>query len=397
MQVLWAEDGGVFLQDANWFGLSASLWRPYSGYQHFIPRVIAAAVAELPVDRYAVAMNLLSCLVVGIVAALTFELSKHVTSHPVVRGTLASAVVLLPAAPIEVLGNVANLHSYCLWLIPWILLARPTGPAGSAGLGAISLVAALTEIQTIIFAPFFLLRARNPAEWPKLGGIGAGLLVQLGTALIAPRPASGLGVPTLASVTKGYVVNGFMSLFVPQGTSAGAVLATAGWTSMTAALVLVLTFVIWALWMAAPVPRKAIGLLVYGSICTFVLGYSLLPIPDYGRLGWQDLLEMALLRYGFISSLFLAGAVILACGECLAAGHKLRGALILIAVWTSFVFNFRQSWTWRSGGSVWSASLDASYQWCREQGEGARRTVPLWPPGFAIQLSCEKIKQHSRT
>ena len=90
------------------------------------------------------------------------------------RATLASAVVLVPAAPIEVLGNAANLHSYCLWLVPWLLLARPASRRGSVGLGAVGLAIALSEIQTALFAPFFAIGARDSramaeahrAAWP---------------------------------------------------------------------------------------------------------------------------------------------------------------------------------------------------------------------------------------
>lgn len=392
--VLWAEDANPFLQDANRFGGLAVALRPYGGYVHLLPRLIATAVVVLPVDHYAVAISLLSCLMAGAAAALTFELSRSVSRDVVVRATLAAAVVLLPAAPVEVLGNVANLHSYCLWLVPWLLLADPGPRRRSIALGLLGLVIALTEIQAAIFAPFFLLGARDRRQWPKLGGLALGLLVQAGAMLAAPRVHVVHGTATLEAVAKGYLVNGFISLALPQGQDAQRLVAALGWAVVALAFLLLLAFIARTAWAGGGRARTAILLLLYGSLATFVIGYVMTPAPDYARYLEPGFGHLMPLRYAVISSLFLAGAVILAAGEWLHTTWPGLGALALAALWSSFALNFQPSWTWRTGGPAWSKSLDDGVRTCRAEPDRKWMTVPVWPPGIRVELSCRKLEQH---
>lgn len=76
-RTVWAEDGGVFLRervaDGPW-----DLLQPYAGYLHLVPRIVVDAAWALPVERYALALSLGSCCVVGVAAALVFVLARQV-------------------------------------------------------------------------------------------------------------------------------------------------------------------------------------------------------------------------------------------------------------------------------------------------------------------------------
>ncbi len=392
--VLWAEDGSPFLQDANRFGGLAVPLRPYGGYVHLLPRLIAALVVLLPVDAFAAAANVLSCAVAGTVAASTFVLSRPVAAAPVIRATLAAVVVLLPVAPVEVLGNLANLHSYALWLVPWLLLAAPSTPRGSAALGAAGLLIALTEIQTVLFAPFFLLAARDRRQWPTLLGLGAGLLVQLAAMVIAPRVNATPGTATLEATAKGYLVNGVLSLATEEGRHLHALVMAAGWTAIAAAALLLLAFILHATLIASGRLRWAILMLAYGSLATFAVGYALTPAPDYAHYLEPGFPHLIPLRYAAISSAFLAGAATLAAGQWLRTAWPGLGALALAALWSSFALNFEPDWTWRTGAPAWSKSLDGGVAACRADPARQWMTVPTWPAGIMVELSCRTLEQH---
>jgi hypothetical protein len=104
-----------------------------------------------------------SVLVVGAVGALVFICSRQIVPWLPARISIAALAALIPTAPIEVLGNTANLHWYLLWLTPWLLMARPSSRLASWFFGAVALAIALTEIQVVIFLPLIAWRFRDRA------------------------------------------------------------------------------------------------------------------------------------------------------------------------------------------------------------------------------------------
>lgn len=105
---------------------------------------MAATVA--PVDAYATAISLLSCVVVAAAAVTVYFLSRTIVEPAPLRAMLAVIPILLPVGPQEVLGNAANLHWYLLWLAPWLLLHKPATVPGRAFLFSAALLAATSEI-----------------------------------------------------------------------------------------------------------------------------------------------------------------------------------------------------------------------------------------------------------
>jgi hypothetical protein len=64
---LWAEDGGLFLAESDRYG-AAVLFKPYQGYQHFLPRVIAAAGRPLALQNIPVFYASVALAVTGLTA-----------------------------------------------------------------------------------------------------------------------------------------------------------------------------------------------------------------------------------------------------------------------------------------------------------------------------------------
>ena len=122
---LWAEDGGVFLPEAY----ESGFWHfiePYAGYQHLIPRLIAKIATSLPVT--AIPAFLVVCCWLLLAWCLSEPASARFTAlraGSLVRIALCAGLCLAPGL-VEVLGNLANLHSIAaLWLL--LLGARAAG------------------------------------------------------------------------------------------------------------------------------------------------------------------------------------------------------------------------------------------------------------------------------
>lgn len=87
----WAEDGSIFFRDV-WCSGAASLFTPYGGYYHLLPRLIALAASLFPL-RYAPAFYCsMSLVTVFVVLLLVLSPRLHLPH----RWLLALAVVMVP-------------------------------------------------------------------------------------------------------------------------------------------------------------------------------------------------------------------------------------------------------------------------------------------------------------
>jgi hypothetical protein len=151
---LWAEDGSIFLMQADLHGPEALLM-PYMGYLHTLPRLVAWITPKLVDPAWWPAVyNGFSFLVWLAVLARTFSARLDLPGKP----WLAFAMIAVPHTG-EILFNITNLQ----WLTALVLLQqvlmRP--PRTSAGrvtdLGILALVT-VTGPFGIIFLPLFAWR-----------------------------------------------------------------------------------------------------------------------------------------------------------------------------------------------------------------------------------------------
>jgi hypothetical protein len=96
---LWAEDGRNFLQGAIDSGPVNSLFIPYAGYLHTIPRMIAAVVELFPISGWAIGMTAGACIVAGVVTVTVFVATRGIIDWMPARVAIASLTVLAPLAP----------------------------------------------------------------------------------------------------------------------------------------------------------------------------------------------------------------------------------------------------------------------------------------------------------
>lgn len=376
--ILWAEDGRNFLGNAmSDRGPFADLFRPYAGYLHTIPRLIAGiTVTFAKVSDYALWMTAGSCIAAGVMAAIVFVCSSAIVRWMPARILLAASTVLIPLAPREVLGNTANLHSLVFWTLCWVMVYLPKSRWGSIGLAAFVLLGTLTEIQSLFLLPFLFFRLRDRRRWLVRGAFLIGAAAQTVATLLAPRHHSANPLIGLPSLVYGYFFNAAGSVWVPQkqlGPFAqhfGIVGCMLLAVPFAVALVVILRF-------GSRRLRLFSIALVLLSIIVYCVSTEETPKPgyDYASLNGSALAASFPIRYGVVPSLLLCALIPMAVSVVvpmlrrrqlarpnLARSLAIAGTMLLcIALVVQFVPPTR-----RSLGPQWKPEVAAGQAACRD-------------------------------
>lgn len=406
---VWAEDGGVFLREHLALGPVASLVHPYAGYLHLVPRLVVDLALSFPVADYALVVAATSCLLAGAVCAAVFLLARDVVPSWPLRLVLAVVPVVLPTAPWEVSGNAANLHTFALFLTPWLLAYRSRTWCGAAGLAVVTVLALGTEVQAVLFLPLLALAwLPTPSPSGQLAGVQprrrlvplpvtlAALttgIVQVVTALTTTRVARP-GDPTAADVVAGWLLQTVGGLWDADLRAVAGTVVDHGWWVLVvpAALVLVVVLLgsVVALgsgrWRAAVL---AVSLLV--GACVVWTAALLANRSADGR--WSTAPPTALVtatpsRYAAAAGMLLTAAVVVAAAVLVervvasgrsgrrvvgrasrsgGAAHVVRSAVgwcVVAVLVTTWVAN-ASTVTRRDGGPEWQPQFRDAVATCR--------------------------------
>ncbi|WP_353828821.1 hypothetical protein [Agromyces sp. SYSU T0242] len=393
---LWAEDGTFFLGDVLTGDPTGLLLAPYQGYLHLLPRAIAGiVVAAVPVDGYAIAMTVASCLVVGAVAATVFACAREVVAWLPARVTLGALTFLAPGAGFEVLGNTANLHWYALWLAPWLLLATPRGRSGAVLLGLVGLVAALTEIQMLLFLPLLAWRVRDRNRWIVGAGVVIGSILQVAAFLLSPRTAGTGAVPPLLSTVQGYLYQAPMGATFPSRQWKALWVLELGWWGAALVAIPFLLALGWVLWRGLTVERLAGAALAVGSVVTWSAAYMLNTTPDffYSIVPVELAVDIHLPRYGVVPALYLLAIVVLAASVAWRAGVLRRTAVVVLAgvLVVTIASALVPQPSPRGEGPEWADGVGAARTACATSEDPGLATIAIAPEGWVVEVPCERL------
>ncbi|MFH5878545.1 hypothetical protein [Arthrobacter sp. NA-172] len=391
---LWAEDGGIFVNDVLKNAGLRNIFSPYQGYLHVVPRGVAWLVVKvIPVEGWAIAVSVAACLIVGAVAALVFHCSSALSQNVWVRLGFAAVPVLVAVSPEEALGNLANLHWYFLYLAPWLLLKRPRTWAEGTVLTVAALLVGLTEIQTAMFVPLFLYRLRDKRMWgPRLAllvGVGA----QAFTTLSFPRENPAAPPVNWLSVVYGWFIDGPSAVVFGTAGQISRVVVRFGWVPVALAAALFLAAFVLILVRGGIRERVAACALLGGSVITACAAVALnfrdfLDYAHFDAAGWAGL---HLGRYAMAPSMLLL-ALIPLLGEVL--GRTARAASISVLAVLLLVYFFPMS-VGREFGPIWADHLEQARTACQAQDAGPVAMVPIAPvdwPIKGVNVPCHILK-----
>ncbi|WP_298992137.1 hypothetical protein [uncultured Pseudokineococcus sp.] len=383
-RTIWAEDGGRFLSAQLADGFWASLAEPYAGYMHLAPRLGAAVADAFPLAWAESVLAACASAVVGLCAVATGLLSRGHLPSRAVRALLAAAVVLLPVAGFEAVGNVANSHWYLMAASFWALAARPSRTGEVVLAAAVVVLAAASDPLTVILAPLvvvrllLLRRARDHVVTLAFtGGTAAQLAVVLGTDRgDAPPPAP-------VDVLSAYVVRVPVELVLGPGRAES--LLTGDGAGRAAALAVTAVVLAVAAVAAAAGPWRLRWIALAGALAS--LAFFVVPVT----VSWAPALSVALgpqldlasvSRYSVVPQLLLL--VLVAAGlqalVDLAPSPAALGAaaVVVLLLAASAVSGYRPGWDVREGPS-WDVGLAAARQLCEDDPARASADVPIAP------------------
>lgn len=377
---LYAEDGTIFLGEALGLSTTDAVSNPYMGYLHVVPRLTAELATSVPLNLAAAVFALTSAAVLAALALVVFRASAGHIRSVVVRGVLATSVVILPAAQEEAFNNVANLHWFLMFVSAWVLLWNPRSRWERVIGAGILILSGLSDPLTIVLAPLAVLRLVAGAERSRhlfTAAFTLGVSLQLLGLVVFGAERQGLE-PTL-NIAK---IVGWYGFYVVGRAGAGMRLLddAAARPDQLIAGVVVLVMAI-GLFVAArrnAVPPAGIAFLALSP-----LFYAAVVVPT-GK---------APPRYAVVPILLLLSAV-----ACLvdraspAVGRRhimlARGALlaIVLSLWAS---NYRIA-NRRSAGPRWSDELAHVEQTCRSTPADAG-VARIAPGDWFVSVPCQEV------
>jgi len=313
----WAEDANIFLDEAIRDGAWSVIVHGYAGYQHLLPRLVMAAIFPFfDIARYPMLVFAICSVLVGAAAAAVFWLSRDLLPWLPARATLAAITVLLPLAAQETIGNLADLHVYALWIMPWLLLYRPRRWSSGVAWAAIAFLLVMTEIQCAFFfwlIPFRMRRTEARA-FPIFAAFLTGSVWQIVTAVLVARPP-GEGPLSIGSTFLGWMVNTVIPLAQADPVAVRALIHSSGLLVAWAILVPVAAATWVALWKGTPKQRLLTVTLLLGSAATYT-GSVWANSQDafrYAEFGLDHIDTLTVnIRYGVPSGMLLSAVIPLA-------------------------------------------------------------------------------------
>ncbi|GAA4836886.1 hypothetical protein GCM10023221_12700 [Luteimicrobium xylanilyticum] len=391
----WAEDGNLFLQGAvGTDGAHALPWDPYQGYLHVVPRLLLAlSTAAVPPAGWAYAVTACCVLITGLVAGIVYVCATSMLPSQVPRIVLAAVTVLTPVTAIEVLGNAANVHTYFLWLTPWLLLARPTTLGRGLLLAVPMLLGALTEIQTALFFPLVLVRWRDPRTLP----VKLALLVGIGAQLVATalHPRSGGAAVDVPSAVERYLSDALLTPWLGTGRAIPVLVGYLGFKVTVLAVVPVIAALVIVLRKGTGDQKIATVALVAAGAVSWSAAMVTNGTAELSSLDPAGLSPAT--RHAAAPSLLLLGALVIAGTVAVQEGRR-RSRLLVGAAGAvlagAAVLSFVPAQQLRSPGPAWGPGIEEAVERCSLLPPGSDVTIPIapqTPSPWSARVPCHAV------
>jgi hypothetical protein len=392
--VLWAEDGAIFLHQAVTQSFFDAITQTYSEYLVVIDHLIVWAATLVPLRDTALAISILSAAVVGITGLAVWLASAAYVRNLYLRGTLAVVTVLAPFAGVESLNSASYVAWFMLFACFWLLLWRPAGWGGTTFAAIFLLLTGLSSPGVWFFLPLVVLRViamRDHRDVAILAGWAMGAFAQVLAILLSNEavvdPAWSHYIPTdylqrvVTEAPFGLRLGG--DLWIVLGWALPTALAVAGLIGLSIGL---RRSTVGARWVA--------GLAVAISVAMFVAAIYQRAVGLEVRWPSGSYHELYS-RYVIVPALLLISAAIVLLDSSTvramrqkwfpwAAGGTVGILLISVAVsfWTQEL-NIR--------GVPWKSGIDQAASRCVAEGT-ENVQIPIAPaPTWFVELPCDEV------
>jgi hypothetical protein len=388
--LLWAEDGRVFVADAMRDG-GVSVFAPWAGYMHLVPRSVTWAVTRVvPLEHVPAALTLAACIMLGVLAAYLVDALRGHVPHAGLRLLPWAALVASPLAGVEVNGSIANTH----WFLLAAVLAASIAPwerwPDSLLASAVLVLAIGSDPLALYVAPIVLIRVvgirARTALVPALAALAATItqLAVVASTELAPHDAVGGVGPMVRAYLYRVVVGGAVGT-----TRATEAYERSSGTLLAAAAIFVAALIAGGLLLRG---KGVTALAATGASIALFVASTLLrwkPVLDPGvNPHWPDS------RYSVapIVLLAIAIAVLLEGGlnkRRLRVASAVTGASLALLV--GFATYGDLHVTARTGASRWDMNLAAAVVTCAATPAPETIAIPIAPSTWKITLPCDRI------
>lgn len=396
--VLWAEDGAVFIPDAL-VGSALVIFEPYAGYMHLVPRMGAMFAALFPLQIVPLAVTIAAALVISLAAAAGFVfLETRIRSIPL-RLAAWFAMLALPIMGAEAANNLANLHWYLMIAAFCAVVIRARSNAVTVLQCVVVVAAVMSDPLTLLLLPviafrWWLLPARRDRSL-VVAFVTAGviqLIVVLAGAIGGEGRPAPTGFPTPGDLLDFYsyrvVLTAVVGLTRAQALGETGPLVLPGLATAAAAAVLV------AMAYRDVDRRVVIAAFGAGSILFAAIVYSLQwTMLEPG--GARSLYAGD--RYAVVPTALLIIALVLA-ADAFAAHRRRRlarrliGVAVLIAITIPVAMDYRSA-NYREGAPPWDMALQEAAVLCDTgqdlDGFVLVRSAPMQWGG--VLISCARV------
>ncbi len=392
--LLWAEDGAVFLRDAL-RGEPGAIVEPYNGYMHFVPRVAMLIAARAPIEIVPTVVTIMAAVITSLLATAVFVfVETRIASIPL-RFAAWLIVVVSPSAGGEVANNFANLHWIFIIAAMCAMWVRARSISFVIMQSVVIWCAVTSDPLALFILPLAAVRwwlLREARDRVVVYTLLAAMAVQ--AAVVIANILAGTGrllsttLPSLAELVEYYLFRVVMpSVFGVAGTlRIGGVGVIAPGLVATMLLALVIAAVVIDRRRGAAVLVFAIFSAVFATIVWTLQWSTLAPA---GALAIRDAQ-----RYAVVPAALLGIAVLFALDALLIrvrspSARIAAGTLVVAIVAVPALIDLRWQDA-RADGASWNAGLrDARIQ-CAGPGspdELAVAIAPKWFPGVVIPCS----------
>lgn len=393
--ILWAEDGAVFVSDALQQGPGV-LFAGYAGYMHLLPRLATEVVVLLPLEIVPVGVTILAALLTGLIACACFVFLETRIASLELRLAAWVSCLALPIMGGEISNNFANLHWYLLIAAFCASVVRSRSRAMVLLQSVVLFFAVTSDALALLLLPILLFRwwvyaegrDRVPTLAFLIGAVVQVVVVALSIVAGAGRPPA-QGRPGVSELLDLYtfrvVLNALFGVTFP------AQLIEAFGSALPG---LALAVVVAAIVAAAIVdPERRAGIIAFGGASlAFALIVFTLQWDGFARSGLLDFFTGG--RYAVVPVSLLLLAVILSADvlvERMTVGwlRHTVASLVLIAILVPSAVDFRAA-NVRAGATSWVNGLDAAAAACeRTPGEDLANVglAPSWFGGMIVPCS----------